>query len=80
MNPGWEASSILSPLFQFCLLPLYMWGWGGVCVCACTTAYYLHHQSVLSDAFSSSLLSKPPGLIGKPPIQCGRELMVSPHF
>lgn len=53
-------------------------GLGGVC--ACTTAHYLLHHSLLSDASSSLLVSKPPGLIGNPFIQCGGELMVSPPF
>lgn len=73
-----RLGSILCPLFQFCPLPLYIWG--GSCLCACTTGYCLHHHSLLGDPFSSSLLSKSPALIGKWLIQCGGELMVSPHF
>lgn len=36
--------------------------------------------SVLSDAFSSPLLSNPPGLIGKLLIQCGGEVMIFLSF
>lgn len=73
-----QAGKYPLSLFQFCPLPLYIWG--GSCLCACTTGYCLHHHSLLGDPFSSSLLSKPSALIGKWLIQCGGELMVSPRF